>query len=371
MIFSCAKRFQLSCQLLGLFLLSGLISERLFAQADPFENNPFGSQTTPAGDLGVGANNAFGGGTAGAASQQPLEEDPDPVIRLLRKSPPKSAEQFAEAFTWVTRLKRWDEAQRLLDRLSGANFTLEQQAELARSAGPAIWLRLRSTEVELSDAQRDLVNSVLSAPGRAAQDPNTLNGWIAKLNAPQIQVRELATLRLQDAGSVGIKALTDRLLAQSDPIPDKRLAETLIACGRDGIEALRAVSVAKDPQQVAKVLMAISQTDSQQFSAELLGGLHHKALAPQLKTKLAAAITSKFGSMPSEDAVRSLLGEQFRLALGAYQARRSSKGLKDRLWRASSDSMSVVPVEATISQRELERLTQLASIIINSTLATP
>ncbi len=343
---------------------------------NPFDSGAFDPGTTTSDPQS--AFGAFGGPNSPmvpAAANQPAaapeEKDPDPVVRMLRASPPKTPEDMADGLTWMVRIRRWDEVGRLLDQIQSAGWSLSQRAALARSGKSSLWVRLRSDQAELSDPQREIVMQILRAPAEIARDLKWIDGWIAKLGSSSAGERRLAQLRLQDGGSVAVQQLVSRLLSGDSAATPIMLAGTIVEFGSDGVDALQAACLVADPQRSARVLFALAELPSKKFTAELGAGLVSTTLPDDLRAKLAEILLAKYGGLPPEDAVYALLSKRFDESLEEYQMARSGDGgLPDSVWRLTPDRMSIQRVEVPAKDRMLERTSQLATLRMRLSAAT-
>lgn len=359
-----ASAFALAC---SLSFVSMATAQNPFGE-DPFGStapDAFGAFAAPDMDTAAPAN-------ATLPANNPLTlEELDPVVRLLRLSPPKTAEQWADALTWMSRIKRWDEVRRLLDELSAANWTIESKAALARAGGSALWLRLRADEATLTDNQSALVRDILLAPGKIARDVDAIDGWIDQLASVQAGEQKLAQFRLHDGSMVAIKRLVDRLLSGDTTVPPTRLATAIASFGRDGEDALRAACVIRDPQKAGRVLLALAQLPNGEFNAELGAATASRVLPIEIQTQLSEKLLAKYGRIPDKAAVHAYLENRFDAALAEYQLQRATKGeLTSSVWRPTPDGQSIELVELPSTHRPLERLAQLASHLANLTNAT-
>ncbi|WP_145086175.1 hypothetical protein [Aureliella helgolandensis] len=363
-------------------------SATVWAQ-NPFGESPFGESTAgdsvnpfgAASDPGDG--NGFGGfapaapvaGNSAAASEATaateVEDDPDPVVQAVRQQPPETPEEMAKALTWLVRIKRFDEAKRWLDHLATLNWNQQELAQLARSGGSSLWVRLRAPEAELSAAQSKLISEIFTAPAELARDLTSINGWIDRLASKSAGQRRLAQLRLQDASLVAVQRLIDRLLAGDALVPAEMLAGTILEFGRDGIEALQTACWVKDPARAARVLMALADLPGTHFYPELGAATVSPLLATEHQTALRAKLEAKHSKLPSPAAVSKLLTKRFDDSLAEYQERRSQVAmLPITLWRVTTDGATIERVEAKAADLPLERLAQLAGLRLRLPTAT-
>lgn len=345
----------------------------------PMSDDPFGA-SDPVTD--TEAASAFGGfapaadaapaaASTGGNSPTELGPDPNPVVRLLRETPPQTPTEMAQGLSWVVRLKRWDEVRRLLDLVTAKNWSLAELSELAKAGEPSLWMRLSIDEAGLSEQQRKLVDDVLTAPGKLARDPAWLDSWIDKLANPQPGLRRVAQLRLQDGGSKAIERLLERLLSGDTKVDRGMLAGTVAEFGESGVDALKAACLVADPERAARVFMGIAEIPGNEFSAELGAALSSSVLSPQIRSALAEIVLRRFNKLPTPESIHDYLAERFRIKLESYQQTRTSDlPVSEVVWRASDDGHAVTALATSGQVRQLESVAQLAAHRLNLTLST-
>lgn len=354
-------------------ILIALLVSSVGLSQDPFSgagNDPFATPAgTDAGFGAFGAANQPATSTASAAAPEAVDlNDPDPLVRILRATPPSSPSEMADGLNWMARIKRWDEAGRLLDLVASKNWSLDQKATLSRTAGSALWIRLRGQQAELTAEQKSLVSEILRAPSTLAKSPQWIDGWIEKLGSESAGERRLAQYRLQDGSHSAIEKLVQRLLNGDANIPSSILAATIQSFGRDGIDALRAACMVDNPAGVFRVLSGIAALKERNFSAELGAALYGRVLTDKQRKELAEALAGKHNGLPSEKDVLTFLNRKFADAMAAYQTARANKsGISDWVWQLSSDRQAVSAVESASPTRELERLAQVAALQLQQT----
>ncbi len=348
------------------------------AAQDPFGGaDPFGGTTSDAGDPFGGAMGDTGTGFDDAGFGAPVlssspsttdsagdlsTDDLDPVVRRLRAAPPKTTQQWTDAFKWMIRLEQWGEAKRLLDALRTENWSVERQAELSRAVGASLWLRLRVADAGMTAEQQQFLSSVLAAPAKLARDPATIDQWILQLGSVEAGARRVAQLRLQDGGLVAAQRLVDHLLAGSPQVASVQLASTLVEFGSDGEDALRAACLVKSDERAARVYLALAEVQSKRFSVELGAAVAGGQLPEEAQKKLTELLLTKYGQLPEPSAVRDFLTQKFDDAAASYQQKRVS-GAKfgAYVWRPTPDGQNIQLSEVPATERQLERLAQLAA----------
>ncbi|MEM7478632.1 MAG: hypothetical protein AAF483_26915 [Planctomycetota bacterium] len=330
---------------------------------DAGDNNPFGGGAA-AGD----GMNVFGGGAAtparsGASNNSDLldKEEKDPVVRLLRASPPKTPQDMAEGITWMVRIARWDELGRLLDGIPAFNWNDTQKAELSRAVGFDQWIEMRSGVSQLSDAQKAAALQLMQLPAKLARDPSWIGNWVAELASDDIGKRQLAQIRLQDSGVPGIQALTNQLLDSGSTIDPEILAETIYSFGHAGMDALHAACAIRNSESAARATTALVALGDSEFSPELAAGLVNPQWSDQAREALVQKVAAKYGSVPTPEAVSNHLTKAFERQLVKYEQERARPVASVHLvWYPGVDGKTIVSADRTGELFELECLARLA-----------
>lgn len=320
-----------------------------------------------------GAGNPFGGAAdnaaavaqppvAAPAAAAPLAEDPDPLVRMLRHSPPQTPEEYAQALEWLVRIGRWDEIGRQLDALQRAGWNREQLAELSSAGGANLWYRLREGGKELTDAQKKLVSDIAALPAQLAREPQWLDSWIDRLAAPTAGERLEAQLRLERASRPAIERLCARLLAGDQRVSGRALVESLLQFPGDGVEALRAACVVADSAARTRVLLALAQSSATQFGVELGSAIESASLPAQSRQAVSQALLDKYGKLPTHESVHEFMLGRFERQLADYQLIRTGRPrVPVTAWRVDSAGTGIKAIETTAADHALELLAQIAA----------
>jgi CheY-like chemotaxis protein len=261
----------------------------------------------------------------------------------------------------MIRLEQWDEVKRLLDVLRAENWSMEQQAELSRAVGSSLWLRLRVADAGLTAEQQQLLSTVLGAPAKLARDPAKIDQWIEQLGKADEGARRLAQLRLQDGGLIAVQRLVDHLLSGTQGVAPAQLAATLVEFGSDGEDALRAACLVKSKERAARVYLALAQVQSKNFSVELGAGVAGSHLPQKSQEQLVELLDARYAQLPEPSAVRDFINQKFDEATVRYQQKRvSDSKFGTYVWRPTPDGQNIQLSEVPATERQLERLAQLA-----------
>ncbi|MFK7736694.1 MAG: hypothetical protein AB8B50_11725 [Pirellulaceae bacterium] len=345
--------------------------------SDPFGgggSDPFGAggdDAFDAGDLFGGAGDAADVGAMGGISADSTPGvsaggssdgfEKNPIVRMLRESPPTTPEKMSQALTWMSRIRRWEEVKWLLDLTASRNWNTNQKAALSRMAGPSLWFRIRSDEAELSENQRALVTEILRAPSVLAQDVKWIDQWIQRLGSDQPGERKLAQLKLQDANVNAVKRLVNRLMSPDTSVAPVELAKTLMLFEQDGTDALRSATVADDPEAAGRVLAVLPLLSTKEFSAEIAAGLQSNRLPNAARELIAENLLSRYSTLPDVASVQAYLKNEFENRLLEYfEARNENDEIATRIWGLTDAGDAVQAVDGSVALRSVERLKQIA-----------
>ena len=358
---------KLLLSLATVLLISGSAPAQPPAEADPFATgggDPFaapGDASMAAGDTSDDAAAA-----AGAAAGPVGEDDPNPLVRMLRVNPPKTPTEYAETLEWMVRIGRWDEISRYLSLLQKSNWNQNQLMELSLAGGADLWFKLRDTKSELTDAQREFMRMVSGLPAKLARDPQWLDGWILRLAAKTPGERREAQLRLMRGGRAAIERLCVHLMAGHPRVSGGLLADALLQFQPDGVEALRAACMTHDAAARGRVLLAIAQSPTSDFGAEMGSAIQDDALTSAARQAISDVLIKKYGKLPAFESVRDYIATKFKTQLDQYQLMRTRPArIPGIVWRVAADGKSVKAVEAPVPDHALEALAQLATLRLN------
>lgn len=368
------RAIRVSLQLLSLSLIGLAVQSPACGQDNPFgSDSPFAAPTADTSASPFSNNAAPTTSTPSTDPVVPSDAEPDPVIRALRARTPRTTSEMADGLLWASRLKRWDEVGRLLDVTNTRGWNLAQQAEVAKIMGAARLLQLRKGE--LTEAQRQVADSLFNAPAKIARDPQTIDAKIDLLASSNPAQRRLAQIQLQDGSSFSLRQLVNRLLAGDAKVAPVMLAGTATQFGDDGKDALRAACIVRDVNAAARVQLALADLPGSDFSAELGAALASRTMPAAQQAPLKEKLLSKYGSVPTPQAIEEFLAKQFSQKLDQYnQLRVSGSGtgadLSDTAWRPADNGNSIELAEVTYEERVLERLAQLGALRIELNVAT-
>lgn len=353
----------------GLLCVSGLSS---IASCTIFAQGPFGaSEPALAAD-------PFGNvpSPASAASEPALpestltvsdsatkgEKDLDSMVRLLRLSPPETPRDYAQALDLMSRIRNWDEVAHTFSALQKANWNREQLSELSTLGGPALWSRLSDRDSQLPEPLKKFARDVAVVPSQLARDPMWIDKMIDRLASTSSAYRHAATLLLQRSHRTGIERLCARLLAGDATVPGVRMVEALLRFDNDGIEALRSACISRDSASRARVLLALAQSGSSEFSMELSSALECMLLSDQARRAIGDQLLKRYAGLPSSAKVREYLVMRFNRQLEEYQqARTRSARVPTTIWRMDADGR-IVSVDGSPAEKALEGLARMASL---------
>ncbi len=359
---------------LTICLVLGVVVMSLPVAAQPPDSDPFAmgadAATDPfatpsdaaAGDMNADAAAAATAG-APAAGALPAEDDPNPLVRLLRSNPPKTPTEYAETLEWMSRIGRWDEVSRYVGLLQKSNWNQNQLAELSIAGGSDLWFKLRDARTELSDAQREFIRTIAALPAKQARDPQWLDAWILRLAAKTPAERREAQLRLMRGGRTAIERLCLHLMAGHPQVHGGLLVDALVDFNAEGMEALRAACMSPDPSVRGRVYLGIAHSSATGVGAEMGAALQDDLLPQSVRQTITETLSKRHGQLPTFEAVRDYIASKFKTQLDQYQLMRTRPArVPGIVWRVSSDGKNVKSSEAPVPDQALEALAQLATL---------
>lgn len=331
-------------------------------------DNPFATS-----DADPGAGSIFGGGNAvapalagniGATTSGGGGEETSPIVLMLRENPPKTPTEMAQGLSWMHSIGRAGEVDRLLGIAAG--WSDQMKIELAREAGGAFWIKLRSRASGLTDASRTTLQEIQESPSRQARSPQWIDRWASMLASDQPGEVQLAQLRLQDAGKNAIANLLGRLTSGQGNIPAERLVRAIAAFGEEGEHALRAATSLDNEAKVSRVLRAIDVRRPLGLSSELsIAALGHHVDSSTAE-KIASKIDAAYGKIPDTAKVSAHVLHNFSNAMQRYnQSRTSSAGIEASVWRRSADGTAVENSQTRASGQHLTELAHWARLAMD------
>ncbi|RMF44097.1 MAG: hypothetical protein D6753_03465 [Planctomycetota bacterium] len=357
---------------------------------DPFGSDPFGAPTQdpfggPAANQKANADtggfDAFGGanspmvgaasmGGASSTSVDDLLKEVDPVVRILRESPPQTPAEIGRAIAWLVRLKQWQEVAGWIDRLAAMNLDVQQKALVARAAGPLVLARLRGGEAELNDSQMQFVAELQQAPGQVARDPRRIDAWIDRLASDVPAQRVRAQNALHDAGAAAVQRLVQRLIDGNDAPSAEILVQTLAGMDRDGRDALRAALLVADPAAADRIAVALAAQPRVEFAAELGALSRGGVVSPDATEQVRSLLLKHYGRLPDAQRVTEFLEREFTARLTEYQrVRVEPPGASEPVWRLTPDRLGVEMVQDSEAAAALERWADLAALRLKTLTA--
>ncbi|MFN3193627.1 MAG: hypothetical protein ACE361_24150 [Aureliella sp.] len=344
------------------------------SENDPFgfgSDDPFGGQGDTGGmdvgNAGAGFGNFGAAAAPDASAVAPANPgdapDPDPIVRMLRESPPTNPKEMAQGLTWMARIQRWDEVRRLLTSVSSLNWNTSQLAELSRAAGPGLWFRIRKPEAGLDEAQSAMVAKILKAPAAIAQNPKWIDAWVNRLSTSKAGEQRLAQLKLQDAGHYAVQRLVAHLLDGDTKVDPSVLAETILLFEQDGEDALRSACGVDNAERAARVFSVLPSLKTNRFTAEIAVGLQSSRLSEEVKKAIGDQLMQKYGQLPSPERVHEFVSKEFDNRLVQYfQDRVQSTKLPVRVWQVAADGDSIEAIDGDSASRALGQLELISTL---------
>lgn len=232
---------------------------------DPFGGpDPFGGGASPFGDDEPAA-------TATAPKQE--EEDESPLKAQLLEHARRGFLQRAVAIASLVRTGRYEDADQLLTALANQNPDAATLAAMSREIGPALFLRMKTSD-RISDAAKGMLDRMGAAAIAEAESVDRLRQAIDGLDAASVDTR-LASSRTLIAG--GNAAVAELVAAAVSPKPlssREIILRAMLEFDDAGIRALQQLALYGNPDVRVRAMQALSRIDRRGHVPELLTALH-------------------------------------------------------------------------------------------------
>lgn len=231
---------------------------------------------------------------------------PDPAVDAVLATKPVTPSELIRAGKALADLRRPDLAREHFRRALAANLDAKSLAALADEFGSATFSAL-ALRRDLAPEGKQLADAVMGAKIQELQDPKRVAGLIQKLADPSPEVRGLAVVGLQDAGTAAVGPL---LAVLGDP---QRAAEqagaraALAAMGSVAHGPLTAALDASDPKLVVEAIHVLGASQAIRPTYFLLRPCCDDQAPPEVRAAAQAAARRIWRHLPKREEAAQLL----------------------------------------------------------------
>jgi len=281
--------FKLGLVKLGLvksavILIVATVSSPAGAQ-DPFEelgNQPVRAATNAnqAAELGVDSN------------------ETSAVVRSLRANPPTTPSELAQAVGLMTRIRRWDEASRWLDRIGRLELDGPTALAVLRGAGPRTWAAIEANAGAFKAEQLQLIDKLRKLADDEVHSPANLAAQVNRLTSPNQADRLAGFDALRAAGDSGITALLDAVMRTNGLNPNPSMIEAFSLLGPNATAAWHTAMTSPHHEVRDRLIQLVHRAPKPSMGPELLTALHDPTLSESTKDGIRRSLAERGKSAP-------------------------------------------------------------------------
>ena len=252
---------------------------------DPFEelgNQPVRAATNAnqAAELGIDSN------------------ETSAVVRSLRANPPTTPSELAQAVGLMTRIRRWDEASRWLDRIGRLELDGPTALAVLRGAGPRTWAAIEANAGAFKTDQLQLIDKLRKLADDEVHSPANLAAQVNRLTSPNQADRLAGFDALRAAGDSGITALLDAVMRTNGLNPNPSMIEAFSLLGPNATAAWHTAMTSPHNEVRDRLIQLVHRAPKPSMGPELLTALHDPTLSESTKDGIRRSLAERGKSAP-------------------------------------------------------------------------
>ena len=268
----------------AVILIVATVSSPAGAQ-DPFEelgNQPVRAATNAnqAAELGIDSN------------------ETSAVVRSLRANPPTTPSELAQAVGLMTRIRRWDEAARWLDRIGRLELDGPTALAVLRGAGPRTWAAIEANAGAFKAEQLQLIDKLRKLADDEVHSPANLAAQVNRLTSPNQADRLAGFDALRAAGDSGITALLDAVMRTNGLNPNPSMIEAFSLLGPNATAAWHTAMTSPHNEVRDRLIQLVHRAPKPSMGPELLTALHDPTLSESTKDGIRRSLAERGKSAP-------------------------------------------------------------------------
>jgi CheY-like chemotaxis protein len=325
-----------------------------FAVCSAIAQDPFGDFGDPPDSLVNQAENSRARSEATAGSVDVKERDA--VVLSLRREPPQNAIGMAKAVRWMTRIRRWDEAGRWLERLDSVGITPALAVEIAEAIGSKSLFELESQQPGLTELQKATVVKIRQMAMEASQDPQNLQTRILQLRSESRGERLSAFEAIKASGNAGIKAMLNHLLTEGCDSPNNAMIETFALLGDHATRAWQTAMTTPHFDAKARLIELVAAAPKPKMGCELMAEVYDPTVPQTIRNGLTRLLSRADDGPPSPETAHQYAMQLVESSLIDYKRRTRLNEVDTEIsWsldptgRSLSESM-VVPANLSLQR---------------------
>jgi hypothetical protein len=289
----------------------------------------------------------------------------DAVVLSLRRDPPRDAIGIAKALQWMTRIRRWDEAGRWLDKLGSGGMSPKVAKQIVDAIGAKPLLDLEMQLTGLTDSQRAAAARIRMLAAESLQDPSSLASSVAQLRSPSKGDRLNAYEALKAAGASGITAMLNATLDENAQPPNNSMVEAFSLLGEQAPRAWQVAMTTPHADARKRLVGLVAPLPKPKMGCELMAELYDPSVTDAVRESLERSLTRPQSQMPSVQEVNRFALDLVEQSLNEYRRRSRLNEVDTEIeWMLSQDGRKLNESTAIPAMLALTRASQAAQIAV-------
>ena len=220
------------------------------------------------------------------------------VVRSLRANPPTTPSELAQAVGLMTRIRRWDEASRWLDRIGRLELDGPTALAVLRGAGPRTWAAIEANAGAFKTEQLQLIDRLRKLADDEVHSPANLAAQVNRLTSPNQADRLAGFDALRAAGDSGITALLDAVMRTNGLNPNPSMIEAFSLLGPNATAAWHTAMTSPHNEVRDRLIQLVHRAPKPSMGPELLTAIHDPTLSESTKDGIRRSLAERGKSAP-------------------------------------------------------------------------
>lgn len=283
------------------------------------------------------------------------------VVRSLRSNPPTTPSELAQAVGLMTRIRRWDEAARWLDRIGRLELDGPTALTVLRGAGPRTLASIEANAGAFNAEQLQLIDKLRKLADDEVHSPTNLAAQVNRLTSPNQADRLAGFDALRAAGDSGITALLDAVMRINGLNPNPSMIEAFSLLGPNATAAWHAAMTSPHNEVRDRLIQLVHRAPKPSMGPELLTAIHDPTLSDNTKTKILRSLAERGKSAPEPQQAVEYNIATLDKSLDQYRQLSALNDVDARnVWTLNQDGHGVSTRPGNAADQSLARASQAA-----------
>jgi hypothetical protein len=292
------------------------------------------------------------------------------VVRSLRANPPTSPRELAEAIGLMTRIRRWDETARWLDKLGQEQIDGPTAVDVLRAGGPRTWAAIESNANAFKPQQLEIIGKLRKLADDEVHSPANLARQVSRLTSPNQSERLAGFHAIRSAGDSGIAAMLDALMRPNGLNPTPSMIEAYSLLGPSAVSAWQAAMTSPHSEVRDRLIQLVTPLPKPSMGSELLSILHDPTIPQETKRGVEKSLADRGKTLPDAKQAYDLSIATLDKSLDQYRQLSALNDVDTRnVWTLNQDGRGVSLRSGNGADQALARASQAAITALRTSAA--